>query len=321
MSQNNLEEVRRIKKSVEENLLKKPGVNAVEVGYKIIDGKKTDELSIRIHVEKKKDVSKDEMIPPIIKGVKTDVIERTFVLPNHNRLLHKFKITPNVDVGNYNPLQGGISIGPCRIIGSSAYYGSLGILVIDNKTQAPMVLSCFHVMAVDTSWSVGDTMSQPSLADGGKCPDNVIGTLQRANLDDTTDCALASVNEQARGVICQIEDIGNIAGISTAASNASVRKRGRTTLLTFGAIESIDMTVQNIDYGDGLGKRTLTNQIGIEPDISKNKMFLDDGDSGAVVVDDSSQVIGLLFSGSPDGHGIANPIQAVLNALDANICS
>jgi hypothetical protein len=60
--------------------------------------------------------------------------------------------------------------------------------------------------------------------------------------------------------------------------------------------------------------------MGIEPDISRNSVFLEDGDSGAVVLNDSSEVIGLLWGTTGDGHGSANLIQTVLAALNISIC-
>lgn len=76
----NLDEIRRIKAEVEAELLKLPGVTAVDIGHKIVGGKKTDVLAIRVYVEKKKDVPEEEVVPKQIQGVPTDVIERRFVL-------------------------------------------------------------------------------------------------------------------------------------------------------------------------------------------------------------------------------------------------
>jgi hypothetical protein len=75
-----LAEIRPIKQDREAGLLKQAGVTGVDVGYKYVDGKKTDELSIRVYVEEKKaeqDVPANERIPKTIKGVKTDVILMT----------------------------------------------------------------------------------------------------------------------------------------------------------------------------------------------------------------------------------------------------
>jgi hypothetical protein len=85
-------------------------------------------------------------------------------------------------------------------------------------------------------------------------------------------------------------------------------------------VDSVSLSV-NIDYGDGIGAKTLTNQIGITPDTTKNPKFGDHGDSGSVVVDDTRKVVGLYFAGSDDGYGVANPIAGVLSALNISMCT
>ena len=99
-----------------------------------------------------------------------------------------------------------------------------------------------------------------------------------------------------------------------------MRNRGRTTALTYGVVDSLSLSV-NVDYGDGIGPMTLTNQIGIRVDAAHNPQFGAEGDSGSVVVDDTRRVIGLYFAGSDTGDfGVANPIAAVLTALNVSMC-
>lgn len=221
------------------------------------------------------------------------------------------------DTNQYNPLKGGASIGPCRAVGGFVFAGTLGAIVTDNATGAHMLLSNFHVMCVDNGWHVGDEMCQPSRVDGGSCPADDVGALQRAVLSASVDGAVSSIS--GRPVACEILDIGAVTGTASAVLNAPVRKRGRTTGLTYGFVDSVSLSV-NVDYGDGIGSRTLTNQIGLRPDTIHNPTFGDHGDSGSVVVNDSVQVVGLYFAGSDDGFGVANPIAAVLAALNISLC-
>jgi len=327
-----IDEIRPIKQAAEADILKRPGVTGVDIGYKYVKGKKTDKLAIRVYVEKKKPVPTTERIPKEIQGVDTDVIQRKFLL--HPRLVRVADLELKADTGNYDPLQGGISIGPCRSVyldateaachgapgaGWYVFVGTLGAFVRDNTSGAEMMLSNFHVMCVDDAWSVGDTMAQPSRVDGGNCPADVVGALQRASLGGQVDCAVAS--HTARGYQCSIVDIGTVTGTAAATEDMAVRKRGRTTGLTYGIVDTIDLTV-TIDYCNGLGSVTLTNQIGIDVDPAQSAKFGDSGDSGSVVVNgDTRQVVGLYFAGTADGtYGVANPIQAVLTALNVSIC-
>jgi len=80
-----LEEIQRVKREVERELLKLPGVTGVDVGQKIVDGKKTDVIAIIVYVEKKRDVPEEFAIPKEIQGVPTDVVERKFVLHQHSK--------------------------------------------------------------------------------------------------------------------------------------------------------------------------------------------------------------------------------------------
>ena len=312
--------IRRAKASAEGELLKRKGVVGVGVGKKIVKGKKSQEMSIRVYVKKKlpkAKVARKDMIPAEIDGYKTDVIERKFVL--HDRRAPVADLKPQVDAGTYNPLTGGISIGPCRNVDGFVFVGTLGCVVEDRSTGDRMMLSNFHVMALDNSWSVGDTMAQPALAfDGGSCPADVVGELQRAVLGGEVDCAVSSIT--ARDHNCEITEIGAIQGTATAVDDEPVRKRGRTTELTHGFVDDIDLTV-TIAY-DGIGDVTLIHQIGIEVDSSQSDEFGISGDSGSVVVNADGEVIGLYFAGTDDGSiGVANPIQSVLDALDVDICT
>jgi len=74
------EEVKRIKAAAEAELLKLPEVTGVDIGHKVVGGRKTDDLAIIVYVAKKGDVPADQAVPRQIQGVPTDVIERRFVL-------------------------------------------------------------------------------------------------------------------------------------------------------------------------------------------------------------------------------------------------
>lgn len=304
--------IRSIKEKKEDELLALAGVTGVDIGPKLVKGKRTAETAIRIYVEKKKkNVSKTQAIPSSIDGVKTDVIEAKFEL--HHRLAVE-ELKPHADTGTYNPLVGGISIGPCSAVDGFVFTGTLGCMVKDRTTGQMMMLSNYHVMA--EKWSVGETQCQPSLVDTGSCPSDVVGSLVRSVLSEKVDGAVASIT--ARSHQCRIHEIGSVKGKGLAAENMNVRKRGRTTGLTHGIVDSIDATV-NVPYDDGV--HTLKNQILINVDSSQSSEFGLGGDSGSVVVDPNNKVVGLYFAGTGDGAiGVANPIDAALDELNVDLC-
>jgi hypothetical protein len=312
-------QLRRVKAESEKDLLAIKDVTGVGVGEKITKGERTGKPCVRVYVKKKlpkNKLAKAQLVPDSVSGVPTDVIEREFVLHPASVALDDLRLM--VDTGTYSPLTGGISVGPCRAVGGYIYVGTLGLVVEDNSTGDPMMLSNFHVMCIDNGWSAGDTMAQPGRVDGGSCPSDIVGELTRAHLGGQVDGAVARITNRSHN--CRIADIGAVNGTATAVLGEAVRKRGRTTELTHGFVDDLSLSV-SIDYGDGLGTVILTNQIGIDVDTSQSTQIGDHGDSGSVVVNSSSEVIGLYFAGSSDGtFGVANPISSVLSALDIRLC-
>lgn len=330
-------EIREVKAAVEDDLLARPEINGVDIGEKITGGNPTGTLAIIVYVQEKKapeELEDSEVIPPLIDGIPTDVVEER-VVP-HPAFAEVAAAVPEIDAAKYPTLLGGISMGPCRSIhleppdvpaaGNYVFTGTLGAMVLDRSTKARMALTNFHVACVDAGWSAGDTMTQPSRVDGGSCPADVFGTLARAALSTHIDGAVVGIDAGA-ATDCAIQDIGAVAGQAAASVGLTVRKRGRTTGLTHGTVVSVDASV-SIDYGDGLGVRILKNQIRVEVDTTKSAKFSDHGDSGSVVVTGDRKVVGLLFAGNdvPGNPALsgtvafANPIQFVLDELDVDLC-
>ena len=298
-----IERVRRIKAAAEDNLLSRPGVTGVDVGYKFVDGRKTDEIVIRIHVAEKKDVPQDQKIPDTIQGVKTDVIQKQF--------------RPAGDRGYYNTILGGIDIGPLRIVDLQSIAGTLGAIVIDNTTQDRMLLSNYHVLCVNEGWNqwgdAGRRITQPSY--GGI----LVATIQRGILNKDADAAVARLDNITK-YTCGVQDIGAIVGTAAPELGMAVRKRGRSTGLTYGTIHGLDRTVQ-VPYAHGVGTIVFRNQVEIYPDTTRNSLFADQGDSGSVIVNNAGQAVALLFAIDADstGTGTATPIHTVLEKLNVSM--
>ncbi|HEX6588926.1 MAG TPA: hypothetical protein VF039_07885, partial [Longimicrobiales bacterium] len=268
----------------------------------------TTDLAVRVHVERKLplDVIDDaHRIPSEIDGVRTDVIEGSFEL-HHS-------VTPTPDAARYDPLQGGISIGPCAL---PPHGGTLGCCARDAATGKSLILSSFHTLTAGRPWQPGQQVAQPARIDGGSCPADVAGSLLRAVLDAEVDGAVAEL--AGRPLANTIVDVGGLTGVAAASLGLRVRKRGRTTRLTWGVVDGIDMTVR---VATGAGPIELKRQIRIRVDPIASRHFGMPGDSGAVVVDGFGRAIGLYVAGSTDGSiGIANDFQRVLDALGVELC-
>lgn len=301
-----VDEIVKLKKEVEQDLLKIPGVFAVAVGNKLKDGKKQDEVAIRVYVKKKRskgEIPESEHIPEKIKDVSTDVIEREQHIISHGQ--------PDVDKTFHNIMIGGINVGPREMT------GTLGAIALDNSTGEAVMLSCAHVLAPSiTSWTPGASINNPADNTG-----HVVGFLKKVETNGM-DAAIATIKDP-NGYTCRMVDsrIGPITGSRTDVEvhnmlNGHVKKIGVRTGFTTGIIESVNAPV-TVTYNNGQITNDLSEQIEIQPD--SGSVFSEEGDSGACIVDDSGKIVGLLVGGV-GRSSYATPIERVLKQLDISIC-
>lgn len=311
------------KETIEAQLLSLPNVKAVAVGYQYQQGKRTRRLVISVHVSRKSDdIAPADRIPTHIDGIKTDVIELEFSTENAPQFGSRNAVT-SLDIARYSTLKGGIAIGlsqPATINQDGQTLmvyepGTLGAVVFDCSTQQPLLLSNYHVLAAN-GFKTNAAVTQPSPGDKGNAGSDVVAQVKKAVCSEFADCAVAALNAQ-RTYEASIIGIGAINGAATATVGVAVRKRGRTTQLTYGTIEQVGMTVKAQFMGKPF---TFKNQMLVRVNPLKNATFAAHGDSGAVVVDNQNNIIGLLSLIGKDGQtAVVNPISAVLNALDVQI--
>jgi hypothetical protein len=330
-------EALQAKEAHKAEIMAKPNVVGVGVGYKVRGGREAQELSVITLVERK--ISKDgldpgALVPRQVNGVSTDVVE-----VGELRALQSPK-------DRWRPSPGGVSLGHFRI---SA--GTLGVVVRDRATSVRLILSNNHVLANSNDAQPGDAILQPGGADGGKVDDDTIAMLERfvpilfnteggqcnvaagyAHLGNVIAAILGSshrvepihVNPQATNlvdaavarpvndedVLDEILVIGGIEGTRPGELGMPIRKSGRTTGFTTGEIVAMEATV-NVNFGAGR-IATFEGQFVAGP-MSQG------GDSGSLVVaGDSPHAVGLLFAGSAQTT-IFNPIQPVLDLLEVEL--
>jgi hypothetical protein len=122
--------------------------------------------------------------------------------------------------------------------------------------------------------------------------------------DNLVDAAVARPVEDG-DLSEDILEIGKIEGLAEGELGMAIQKSGRTTGLTTGQIEQVDVTV-NVQYGPGRIAR-FSDQL-LAGAMSQG------GDSGSAVLDDRNRLVGLLFAGS-DNSTIINRVQHVFEAL------
>lgn len=315
-------QLKEIKKKYRTELRKKANVKAIGIGKKIIAGKISEELCIRVYVEKKiakSRIKEEDLIPETLDGYKTDVIEigtiRFQGVRNRNR-----------------PTKGGDSLGSCHSLAHGYIMaGTLGSALIDKVDGNRVLLSNNHVIAnmdndVENRANNGDLVVQPGTLDGGSCNNDVIGTLKRwiqftANGDNEIDAAIADINNINDASECYIGcDIGRIQGLRELTDDdidLPVKKCGRTTEYTTGTVVDMDVDVW-VDY-----EVLIPGGIEIRSYLFIDQIFFtamsEIGDSGSLILDNNNKVVALLFAGS-DTITAGNKFKKVLDILNLELC-
>jgi hypothetical protein len=198
-------------------------------------------------------------------------------------------------------------------------------------------LSNAHVFAgKDLTTPVGTNVLQPGRYDGGINPDDAIGALYKfvpivfdtnsRKVNNRVDAAIAETQNTMVGVATRSDGYGapRIEPIAPAIG-LNVMKYGRTTGLTYGYIEAIDVNI-NVAYDD-LGEVVALFQGQIIIRGNGGSTFSTSGDSGSLVVasggDDERRPVGLIFAAGLDGNNaplsVANNIEEVLTLLEVGI--
>jgi hypothetical protein len=220
--------------------------------------------------------------------------------------------------------------------------GTLGSLVARNGTQ--FILSNNHVLARSDVASVNDPIVQPSLIDAGLTPDSkcdkslaatVANLSEFVNLETESKTASAANIDAAIAQVVpgKVDPSGNIfylgatadsngvpvpgaphTGSGVAASvNMAVAKSGRTTGLTCSVVMAVQLSTvvtynKNCDGTGASFKVTYNNQVDI-----LGGDFSAGGDSGSLIVTQSTtDPVALLYGGS-DTDTVGNPVGPVLN--------
>ena len=269
------------------------------IGMKESGGTLTGDWAVRIYVKEKVSPSDvgDGLIPQVYGAYATDVVEIGEVYPESG--FRNFE----------RPARCGSS---CGHLGVTA--GTIGSLCTKNNRL--MLLSNNHILANSNNASAGDFIVHPGPADGGLSNTNVIGALEDfVPIDfagtNSVDAALAFtsfslVSPDHRTYTMDPNPI-------MATHGMSVMKNGRTTGLTFGRIAGINASLP-VNFGTRFNPivARFSGQLEIH---GVSGRFSDGGDSGSVIVEQTTQrPTALLFA----GNGVstwANPIERVISEL------
>jgi hypothetical protein len=201
--------------------------------------------------------------------------------------------------------------------------GTFGAVV--TKSGKRFILSNNHVLAENGLIALGGRIFQPGLLDGGDAATDQVATLTqfieiKESGTNKADCAIAEFLPDIPVNPRHMPSVGKLASTApiAPAENMLVMKTGRTTGHTRGQIFDI-FADANVPYEDKNGNEfiaTFSNQILI---VGTGRSFSTNGDSGSLIVDQTTKrATGLLFAGSST-HTIANRIEDVLDALGVTL--
>jgi hypothetical protein len=226
---------------------------------------------------------------------------------------YKHDITPTDKPGSGGTLKCGTSTG--NDLECAA--GTIGCVVV--KGGSKYFLSNNHVFARQNDANIGERIDAPGRYDARpicsqtpKC-----GTLSAFksisfSSNNVIDAAIAAT-DPSRTFTCA-EACGYTPSSTPADAfvGQAVKKCGRTSGLTTGTVQAINVTIR-VQYSNGVA--TFVQQIMMPGS------FIRSGDSGSLMVESSTNnPVGLCFAGG-GGGSFANPIGPVLTQFGATVCS
>ncbi len=319
---------------VECSLLSFPNVLHVSVGLKESGGRLSDQLCVRVYVNRKLPPSElrvEQTIPRQVHGVPTDV-----------HVVGAFEFSE--DNTRYRPIKGGIQI-TNRIIdlneagnGTQISRGTLGCIAIDTTDNAPVILSNWHVLYGEDGRN-GDKVYQPpptsipptDLADLPLRPDDntdKIAILRRSQISSSVDGAIAAIDVSSCCHCCGIHFSNEINGLSVAnrpprntivgderaVSGMVVFKVGKSTGRSEGVV--VDDNHPTFSISRGGSTYSFSGQIAIQ---NKDPLsaFSTHGDSGSVVINLNNKIVGLLFAAGKKVmvKGVEQPYVSIANHI------
>jgi len=274
-----------------------PNVHTVGVGGRRRAGKPTGEPVLIVFVSRKvppTELPTSALVPREFQGVPTDVVEagrprRAATVPGA-----QWGGPYDNDTGRHRPLRGG-----SRITGAaeSEFSGTLGFFMKTATIPNPLIVAvtAHHTLFATTGWEVTNMeVGQPTPSHSAwGCCDNVFGFYLSGARDASMDAAAIALLAK-QDYYAQIDDIGVIAGThdvttaEAATGTYSVRKRGAGTGLTGGTVHAIQAHTTDM---------SIQNYMSIIPNAASSGTpgFADHGDSGAAVVDDAGEVVGMIW--------------------------
>jgi hypothetical protein len=304
-----------------------PGVTGIDIGVRDESEPAADDLAVWVFVRD----AADPTIRAVVDGVSTQ-----FHLPLVVRQRVFFPLSLP-DTRMYRPVAGGVSVCASRFVGAGhgIPVGTLGGIARTTATPVPLTvgISNHHVLCVDQNRNFGDEIIQPEPDPntGSRLAGDRIGALASWSFPESVysgvaDAAIFTIEPKS---FASVVDIGATQGTVPPRQTMQVTKRGRTSGITFGWISHMGGGPYRTDYAEmpPVGnpptiEREFTNQIQVHIDFPQTVIFLESGDSGALLLETgTNRIVGLLYAGGaltkgdPIESALATPIEVVETEL------
>ncbi|MBT8070089.1 MAG: hypothetical protein KJN61_02165 [Gammaproteobacteria bacterium] len=290
-------------------------VTGIDLGNKYRNGRRLRQKVIRIHVREKFDESvlePKEIFPTEIDDVPVDVIEATYE-PSSDLTLLRERRDP------LDPVQPGVSVSH-----PNANTGTIGLIVYDQRTGQPCILSNWHVLAGSRQAQINDPVIQPGAMDGGYDPAHQVGRLARWVIGQKGDAAIAWLNDRRNYASEQFESEVVIHSARMPRYPEVLVKSGRSTGVTKAVIDGRGQ--YNIYFPD-IGRVSIDGfrLVPIRRGNPRDEEITEDGDSGALwYSEETLEGVGINFAGERNHypareHALACFLPVILDELDVSL--
>lgn len=214
--------------------------------------------------------------------------------------------TPQRD--RQRPIPGGVSIAPLN----ESYVGTLGCYVkrVTSGIDQTFVLSNNHVLADTNRLTIGTTIVQPGPEVAPTAPNDAFAALSAFVPIDFPSSRLSPVVNRYDAAIAVVTDLAMIQtatmfgigkydpNLKSPVPGMRVVKSGRTTGITRGTIIATRVNNVQVNYGSSTSPRIATFADAITIVGDDEAPFSAPGDSGSVILEESSRrPVALLFAG------------------------
>jgi endonuclease G len=305
-----------------------PGIRGVDYGVRYESGLPTPKQGVRFHFDRKRplhEIAGHHIVPIEFLGIKSDVLEASYAV--HSAPARSESGANSVQANptprdRVDPIQPGISVGsiPRRST------GTLGLIVRDNVSGRPCVLSNWHVLAGTLDPQAGDAVGQPGPDHFGMGTPPTVAQLTRwSDLSHGIDAAIAAITADTRAIPA-IFRLGIVpSGVKDPQVKMQLVKFSAVTELTHCVVDGVEgsYVMDYSAYGDKVrwmdGFRLIPDPKHRDPEISL------DGDSGSVWIDPADHQAVALHFGGEEGLGpladyaLAHPLSRALKLLNSEL--